>query len=96
AYIAAEDLDFQMASPMRYREALEAAGFVDVQLTNRNPWYREQAKAELARLEGPEAADFAALLPDGDLEGQLTTWRKMIQVLETGEHCPHHLRGRKP
>ncbi|MEL6482337.1 MAG: methyltransferase domain-containing protein [Pseudomonadota bacterium] len=96
AYIAAEDLDFQMASPMRYREALETAGFVDIQLTNRNPWYREQAKAELARLEGPEAADFAALLPDGDLEGQLTTWRKMIHVLETGEHCPHHLRGRKP
>ena len=40
-YIAREDLDFGMASPERYRRALEAAGFVDVSLTNRNPWYRD-------------------------------------------------------
>ena len=51
-YIAEEDLDFGMASPARYRRALEAAGFVDVSLTNRNPWYRTVARQELARLEG--------------------------------------------
>ncbi|MEM8595628.1 MAG: methyltransferase domain-containing protein, partial [Pseudomonadota bacterium] len=96
AYIAAEDLDFQMAAPTQYRDALVQAGFVDVALVNRNPWYREQAKAELERLQGPERPEFEALLPDGDLEGQLTTWRAMIGVLESGEHCPHHLRGRKP
>ena len=39
-YIAKEDLDFGMASPARYPRALEAAGFVEVSLTNRNPWYR--------------------------------------------------------
>ena len=43
-YIAKEDLDFGMASPARYRRALEAAGFVDVSLTNRNPWYRAVAR----------------------------------------------------
>jgi len=96
AYIAAEDLDFRMASPARYRDALESAGFADIRLVNRNPWYREQAKAELARLEGPERPEFEALLPGGDLEGQLATWRAMIHVLGTGEHCPHHLRGRRP
>ena len=31
-YIAREDLDFRVASPARYRRALEAAGFVDVSL----------------------------------------------------------------
>ena len=35
--IAKEDLDFGMASPARYRRALEAAEFVDVSLTKRNP-----------------------------------------------------------
>ena len=35
--IAKEDLDFGMASPARYRCTLEAAEFVDVSLTNRNP-----------------------------------------------------------
>lgn len=96
AYIAAEDLDFAMASPERYRDALEQAGFEEIRLVDRNPWYREQAKAELARLTGPEAPAFAALLPDGDLDGQVDTWRKMIAVLDSGEHRPHHLRGRKP
>ncbi len=96
AYIAAEDLDFRMASPDRYREALEEAGFTDIRLVDRNPWYRQQARAELARLEGPERPEFEALLPAGELEGQLTTWRRMIGVLDTGEHCPHHLRARKP
>ncbi len=96
AYIAAEDLGFQMASPVRYRDALEQAGFAEIRLVNRNGWYREQAKAELARLEGPERPGFEALLPPGDMDGQLSTWRKMIHVLETGEHCPHHLRARKP
>ena len=50
-YIAKEDLDFGMASPERYRRALEGAGFVDVSLTNRNPWYRGVARQELARME---------------------------------------------
>ena len=96
AYIAAEDLDFAMASPARYRDALAQAGFVDIRLVDRNPWYRERARAELARLEGPERPEFEALLPPGELENQLATWRSMIRVLETGEHCPHHLRGRRP
>lgn len=96
AYIAAEDLDFNMASPARYRDALEQAGFTDIRLVDRNLWYREQAKAELARLEGPERPEFEALLSPGELDSQLATWRAMIRVLESGEHCPHHLRGRKP
>ena len=50
AYIAAEALDFGMASPRRYRGALEAAGFVDIELANRNAWYRGVARGELERL----------------------------------------------
>ena len=39
-YIAAEDLDFAMASPRRYRDTLSAAGFVGIELRDRNRWYR--------------------------------------------------------
>ena len=35
--IAKENLDFGMASPARYRCALEAAEFVDMSLTKSNP-----------------------------------------------------------
>lgn len=96
AYLRAEDLDFGMASPERYRAALEAAGFVEIALTDRNPWYRAEARAELARLEGPERAAFAALLPEGDIDRQIATWRAMLVVLDSGEHRPSHLRARRP
>ena len=95
-YIAMEDLDFGMASPARYRRALEAAGFVDVSLTNRNPWYRTVARGELARLEGAGRDAFLKVLGEAALDEQVGIWRAMIVVLDSGEHCPHHFRGRKP
>ena len=95
-YIAKEDLDFGMASPARYRRALEAAGFVDVSLTNRNPWYRGVAREELARLEGSGRDAFLRVLGEAALDAQVETWRAMVIVLDSGEHCPHHFRGRKP
>ena len=61
-YIACEALDFGMASPAAYRRALQGAGFVDVALVNRNPWYREVARAELERLRGPVGERARAIL----------------------------------
>jgi phosphoethanolamine N-methyltransferase len=95
-YIAMEDLGFAMASPSRYRRALDAAGFIDVRLVNRNPWYREQARTELARLQGPDRGRFEKILGAEAIASQITTWQAMLPVVETGEHCPHHFRGRKP
>lgn len=96
AYIAAEGLDFGMASPARYRAAMVAAGFVDVTLTSRNAWYREQARAELARLRGQTGAEAAALVGTDFVDRNVALWERMIGVLDTGEHCPTHLRARKP
>lgn len=95
-YIAEEDLDFGMASPERYRKALEEAGFVDIELRNRNPWYQEVAKEELARLESDERAAFVEVFGEEEVEAQTATWRAMVIVLKSGEHCPHHIRARKP
>lgn len=96
AYIAMEDLDFAMASPARYERALKAAGFQEVTLTNRNPWYAEVAVEELARITGPERTEFEQSHGAGLIADQIRTWTAMIGVLKTGEHCPHHLRARKP
>ena len=51
AYVAAEGLSFSMGSPGRYRSAMERAGFTGITVTDRNPWYREAARAELSRLQ---------------------------------------------
>lgn len=95
-YLACEDLDFGMASPARYHKALAAAGFSDVVLKNRNPWYREEAARELELLTGPERAKLEAMTSVEDIAGQIRTWKAMQPVLASGEHCPHHIRGRKP
>jgi hypothetical protein len=59
-------------------------------------WYRAQARAELARLTGPHRKDFERTIGPEALADQIATWTAMIPVVETGEHCPHHFRGRKP
>lgn len=95
-YIDAEALGFGMAGPLRYEAALAAAGFTDIRFVNRNPWYLGQAREELARLTGPDRDRFAVVIGARALQRQITTWTAMIAVLETGEHCPHHFRARKP
>ncbi len=95
AYLALEDLDFQMASPRRYIEALEDAGFVHVEARSRTAWYLDVARDELSTLE-TRRDDLSAAHGRDFIEHSIVTWRAMIGVLETGEHCPHHLRGQKP
>lgn len=94
-YLRKEDLDFGMASPARYRGALIGAGFEEIVLTNRNRWYRSVARDELARLRGPERPTFEAAGGADQVAAQIETWEAMIVVLDTGEHCPHHIRARK-
>lgn len=96
AYIAAEGLDFGMASPGRYRDALEQAGFTDIELTSRNGWYRQTARAELARLQGPAGSAAAATVGQDFVDQNVAVWSRMIPVLDSGEHCPTHLAALKP
>jgi phosphoethanolamine N-methyltransferase len=96
AYIAAEGLNFGMASPGVYRAAMTAAGFAGVELISRNAWYRGEARAERARLRGPEGMAIAARVGRDFLDHNIALWDRMIGVLDTGEHCPSHLRATKP
>ena len=95
-YIAAEGLDFGMATPGRYAEAMAAAGFEQIGTVSRNAWYRGRARKELDRLKG-EDGEMAALIVGEDFVRQnIGIWERMIPVLDSGEHCPTHLAARKP
>ncbi len=96
AYVEAEGLSFSMGSPRRYRAAMERAGFVDVSTTDRNAWYREVAREELRRLKGPLYAKVAAAVGAPYVDKNIRTWEAMQTVLDSGEHRPTHLRGRRP
>lgn len=95
-YIKSEDLDFAMASPGTYEKAMRQAGFEDVELVNRNPWYAKVAAEELAWLTGDRRPGLEDRHGKEFIGHQVETWTKMLRVLESGEHCPHHIRGRKP
>ena len=75
---------------------MERAGFVETAVTDRNPWYREIARAELARLKGPLYATVSAAVGSAYVDKNILTWEAMQKVLDSGEHRPTHLRGRKP
>ncbi|MCR9127007.1 MAG: methyltransferase domain-containing protein [Rhodobacteraceae bacterium] len=95
-YIKAEALEFAMSSPATYDAAMRAAGFADVELIDRNPWYAEIAAAEHAELSGPNRPGWEARHGAGFIAEQIDIWSKLVGVLRKGEHRPHHIRGRKP
>ena len=95
-YILAEGLDFGMASPTRYRDAMEEAGFTDITINSRNHWYRQTARQELAAMSGPLYASSVDRLGKDFVDHNIEIWTKMLVVLDSGEHCPTHVRGRKP
>ena len=96
AYISAEGLDFGMASPTRYLDAMRSAGFIDATATSRNAWYRETAQQELERLRGPVGAAAAKIVGQDFVAQNIVIWSRLVPVLVSGEHCPTHLRARKP
>jgi phosphoethanolamine N-methyltransferase len=95
-YIALEALEFAMASPNKYRNAMVGAGFVDVDLVNRNQWYAKVAASELAELSGPNRAGWETRHDPSFVAHEIEIWEAMVPVLASGEHCPHHIRARKP
>ncbi len=96
AYIAAEGLDFGMATPARYGAAMAAQGFHEIRITSRNAWYRDEARREVARMKGELGAKAAAVVGQDFVDQNIGIWERMIPVLDSGEHCPTHLAGQKP
>ena len=95
-YLKLEDLNFDMASPSRYEVALSKAGFKDIIFISRNQWYLEQAKKEVNILSTLKRGEFEKIFSKKYMDLTVETWWAMIKVLETGEHCPHHIRCTKP
>lgn len=96
AYIEKEGLSFGMASPKRYTRAMRDAGFEDVETIDRNPWYRDVARQEVARMSGPLYDTAVAAVGRDFVDHNISLWNEMIGVLDTGEHRPTLIRGHKP
>ena len=95
-YVSLEGLSFAMASPLRYEAAMQAAGFRDVDVRDRNAWYLATARNELAQINGPLYDKLTELVGASETERQTQVWQAMIVVLESGELRPTHLKGKRP
>ncbi len=96
AYLDAEGLDFGLATADTYRAALAAAGFVDVDVVDRNDWYQDEVKREREQLAGALFADLENQVGREFLEHEIDVWDKLIVAVDQGQLRPTHLRGRKP
>lgn len=94
-YIIAEGLDLDLANAATYEDALKQAGFVDIQINDRNAWYREEARRERDNLAGTLYDGLATSVGKAFLEHEIGVWDKMIVALDQGQHRPTHLRARK-
>lgn len=95
-YLVAEGLDFGLASAKTYRDALQSAGFTDIDIVDRNDWYRQQARQEREQMGGILYDGLASRIGTEFLEHEIDVWDKMIIAIDQGQLRPTHLRGRKP
>ena len=58
-------------------------------------YYRAYLR-KLAWLIGSKKNKLIAKYGQEFIDHQITEWSKMVPVLSSGEHCPHHIRARKP
>ncbi len=95
-YIELEDLGFGMASPARYRKAMAEAGFHDIQMTDRNAWYKPLVSKECEALSGPLYERLVETVGQEFVDHSIDVWRALKVVVDRGELRPNHMRARKP
>ncbi len=84
-YVKTDGLGFNMASPARYRDAMAAAGFEDIRLTDRNAWYRQLVEKEHAALSGSLYQRLVELLGQEFADHEVEVWRALKVVVDSGE-----------
>ena len=91
-----EGIAYNMATMAETIETLAGTSFVEIEVRDRNEWYRELARRELASLEGALRPLVTERIGAERAGHFISNWRQMVRVLERGELRPGHLKARKP
>ena len=95
-WLVAVRLTFEMKNLKQTQAAMEQAGFVGVELKDRNEWYRQEINNELATLSGKNYAELGERIGEQKAAQRLRSSTLKQKVVETGELRPTHFIGRKP
>jgi SAM-dependent methyltransferase len=90
-----EGIAYNMANMAETTAAIAGVGLVEIEARDRNAWYRDLARRELAALEGELRPLVTERIGAQRAEHFVNNWRQMVFVLERGELRPAHLKARK-
>jgi ubiquinone/menaquinone biosynthesis C-methylase UbiE len=94
--VAGGPLEFNLISLKEAAKELKVAGFIEVAVRNRNAWYLEEARRELAKIEGPMRLRLVELSGQEPTDRQTAFQRLKIAALDSGDFCPAHIKAMKP
>lgn len=89
-------LTFDMKNLDQTQVALTQAGFVQVQLEDRNEWYRKEVRNELATISGDKLDELARRIGRENADHRIKSSSAKQVVIERGELRPTHFVGNKP
>ena len=75
---------------------VQAAGFTDVALDDRNDWFRDYARDECERLKGPLFDTYVARFGAAQARQSGENARIRALLADEGQLRPGHIRARKP
>lgn len=88
-------LNFQMKDLAHTQQAMERGGFERVSLRDRNDWYQEEVKNELASLEGERYAGLVARIGEEQAAYRRESSRLKKQAIDVGFLRPTHFAAYK-
>jgi phosphoethanolamine N-methyltransferase len=94
-YFRLEGIAYNMANMTETTAGLAHVGFVEIEARDRNAWYRDLARRELAAVEGELRPLVTERIGAERAEHFVNNWRQLVLVLERSELRPAHLKARK-
>lgn len=95
-FIETSGLSFDLGITDELPAILENAGFTEIRVVDRNPWYREEARSELTRMRGELREPLLEILGREKADRWILMREAMIAALDAGAFRPTHFRAAKP
>ncbi len=95
-WLVAVHLDFVPVPERQFAAALGQAGFDDIVTRDRNAWYREVVREEIASVSGDNYPRLVERIGAQAAEQRLESSRRKQQVVDGGELRPTHFRATRP
>ena len=89
-------LTFSLGTLAESVAEVERAGFINVESEDRNAWYAEDMRNEIALLSGENYPHLVAAIGEEAANQRLTSSSAKLKVVDNGELRPGHIRGQKP